>query len=67
MAASAEFSSTLSLPILADSLYLRASSYIVGPSARQGGHHGAQKSTSTGRSLPRTSDWKFASLKVNAS
>src|SRR5688500_5950103 len=42
--------------------YFSASFSISGATIRHGPHHAAQKSTTTGLSLPRTSSWKLASV-----
>src|SRR3954463_11529994 len=55
------FSSVLSLTIFRSSRSDAISSRI-GATTRHGPHHGAQKSTSTGWSLSRTSAWKFVSV-----
>src|SRR6185437_13684294 len=55
--------SVSTFPIFTFPAYAVASFSIVGVNARQGGHHSAQKSTSTGLSLLRTSASKFCSVK----
>src|SRR5512146_988968 len=55
------FSSTLSLTILTFSPSCSAISSSAGAIMRQGPHHSAQKSTTTGADDLRTSDSKFAS------
>src|ERR1700691_3096804 len=57
-----ELSSVLSLPTRTRPENSPASSSIVGAKRRHGPHHGAQKSTSTGWLLWRTSDWKLLSV-----
>src|ERR1700683_4963695 len=52
----------LSLTTLRSSVCSLAISSTIGAIARHGGHHGAQKSTSTGLSDSSTSAWKFWSL-----
>src|SRR2546425_11523413 len=55
-------SSTFNLTTRALSAYFSATASTVGASMRQGAHHAAQKSTSTGRSDCRTSFSKLLSL-----
>ena len=55
------FSSTFSFATFRRSLYNSASSSMIGATIRQGPHHSAQKSTSTGSSPERTSLPKFSS------
>lgn len=55
-------SSVFSLKQLSLPVYCFASSPITGWSIRQGPHHGAQNSTSTGPSVSRTSDCHVASV-----
>src|ERR1022692_4430698 len=57
--------STSSLPTFTLPAYSVATTSIVGAICRQGPHHSAQKSTSTGTSLRRTSWSKPESVKVN--
>src|SRR5690348_7000911 len=54
--------SVSTLPTFTFPAYALASLSIVGASIRQGMHHSAQKSTSTGVSARRTSASKFSSL-----
>src|SRR5262245_44773958 len=54
--------STSSLPTLTRPLYSSAIESIVGARARQGAHHAAQKSTSTGVIAFTTSDSKLVSV-----
>src|SRR5271157_4490113 len=63
----APLESTSSLPTFTLPAYSVATTSIVGAICRQGPHHAAQKSTSTGSSLRRTSWSKPASVKVNVS
>ena len=58
------FLSVSTLPTLSLPPYSPARSSMIGPMARHGPHHTAQKSTSTGKSLARTSASKLASVKV---
>src|SRR6185369_5866229 len=58
------FSSMLSLAIVTLSPSSPDISSRAGAIIRQGPHHSAQKSTSTGRSAPRTSDAKLWSVTV---
>src|SRR5271170_4444194 len=60
----AELSSVFSLPTLILPTYSDATASTVGDMARQGPHHGAQKSTKTGTSAFRTSWSNAASVKV---
>src|SRR5262245_12257873 len=55
-------SSVLSLAIVTLPAYSAASSFRIGPITRQGGHHGAQKSTTTGSGEANTSLAKLASV-----
>src|SRR5918911_817815 len=55
-------SSVLSLAILTWPAYSAASSLRIGVITRQGGHHGAQKSTTTGSGEGNTSSAKLASV-----
>ena len=65
--ATAGFSSTLSLPTLARPEYAVASASIEGAIMRQGGHHSAQKSTSTGPSASATSVFQLSSVRTTTS
>src|SRR5215813_7204927 len=56
------FASTSSLPTFTRPLYSSAIASTVGERARQGAHHAAQKSTSTGVFDFATSDSKFVSV-----
>ena len=58
----APFSSTFTFTTFSRPLYSSASWSTIGPIARQDAHHGAQKSTRTGRVAWRTSDSKVASV-----
>src|SRR5437660_8256977 len=55
-------SSVLSLAIVTLPAYSAANSLRIGPITRQGGHHGAQKSTSTSSGEANTSSAKLASV-----
>src|SRR5258708_681563 len=56
------FSSVFSLPTLTRPSYSRARVSIVGASIRQGPHHGAQKSMTTGIDESKTSDFQLSSV-----
>src|SRR5687768_283748 len=56
------FASTSTLTTWTVPSYFSASFSISGATMRQGPHHAAQKSTTTGLSLPSTRSWKLASV-----
>ena len=66
LAAVTGFSSTLTLQILTRPLYSSASSSMIGPTARQGPHQGAQKSTRTGIFDFSTAELNVASVICSA-
>src|SRR5689334_4242578 len=62
--ASAASSSTLTFPTTTRPWYSSARAEMVGASARQGPHQGAQKSTTTGLVEASTCCWKLAAVSL---